>query len=209
MKDQLEAVDALAAQEYISPGPWGAFRASLVERLHIHPHHRQYSVGTHSGRMGILALELFGERLSSVYMLDLLTCCLQHDLPEFITGDTPGTVKWAVPEIAEPLERLEEAVCSRFGWQVKPTYECNKDRLKALDLLELGMTCLYEEELGNQHVRQVREKVMDILQHRHRKADEKETMPCPFRLALEVMEGILEGGIQKPTTPPPGSLSPR
>ena len=162
----LKRVRELAAGEGFKRGPWASFQASMVERLHIHPHHLDYTVGTHSGRMAILALDLFGRQLEDhpAEMLDLLTCCLQHDLAEFITGDIPGTVKWVDTEMERRLERLGETANEEFGWRGVPAFPNNLMRLKVLDLLELAMTCIYEEELGNQHLVRVREKVVDRLE---------------------------------------------
>lgn len=180
-----QRVRHIANSDYLHPGPWGAFQASLVERMHIHPHLRQYSVGLHSGRMAILALELFD--VEGDEMLDLLTRCLQHDLHEAVTGDLPAPLKWASDEIADALAGLEDEVNRQFGWGTTPRYEQNHARLKALDLLELGMTCLHEEEMGNQHLTPVREKVVELLAGRHGESED-----CPFKKCSAVMAARLD-----------------
>ena len=109
--------------------PW---RASFIRRWHANPDlcHTVDPVAAHSGRMGILALTLFGKDASRA----LLTACLVHDLGEWATGDVPFPAK-RDPEFREAADRLETVALADMGllFDLSPI---DARRLKYLDRLD-------------------------------------------------------------------------
>jgi hypothetical protein len=97
--------------------PW---LATFTRRWHTHPHLSQTNdpIGYHSGRMGVLALDFFGEDAN------LLAACLTHDLGEYVTGDAP---------FGSPCKDMEYEDDVRLDMGM--FYQCDA-RVKFLDLLD-------------------------------------------------------------------------
>ncbi len=109
--------------------PW---LASFTRRWHASPDlcHTVDPVAAHSGRMGILALHLWGEGASR----DLLAACLAHDLGESVTGDIPWGAK-ANPKLREVLDTLEAQALEAMGMPAEMEWDTYR-RLKFLDRLD-------------------------------------------------------------------------
>jgi hypothetical protein len=109
--------------------PW---LATFTRRWHSNPDlcHTVDPVGAHSGRMGVLALQIWGGGASR----DLLAACLCHDLGESVTGDIPASAK-CNPRLAGPLGVAEDRALAEMGM----AYDLSTDdarRLKFLDRLD-------------------------------------------------------------------------
>lgn len=109
--------------------PW---LASHVRRWHCNPHlqHTQDPVAAHSGRMGILALNLWGGACSR----ELLIACLCHDLGEHAVGDIPWPAK-ADRTLKVTADRLEEQAIAAMGLAYSLSLT-DQRRLKYLDRLD-------------------------------------------------------------------------
>lgn len=109
--------------------PW---RATFTRRWHANPDlcHTVDPVGYHSGRMGVLALQCFGETASR----DLLVACLCHDLGESSIGDLPIDAK-ADPVLSGMLDVLEGRALHRMGMGFEVS-EADYRRMKYLDRLD-------------------------------------------------------------------------
>jgi 5'-deoxynucleotidase YfbR-like HD superfamily hydrolase len=109
--------------------PW---LASLVRRWHCNPHlsHTVDLVAAHSGRMGIMALEIFGRDASR----ELLAACLVHDLGEWATGDIPFDAK-RDPDLRDASDRLEATALADMGLLFDLSAR-DARRLKYLDRLD-------------------------------------------------------------------------
>lgn len=109
--------------------PWFA---THIRRWHANPAlcHTVDPISSHSGRMGVLALHLWGAGCSRA----LLVACLCHDLGESATGDVPWPAKQD-PTFRAMLEAMEARALRAMGMQ----YEVSADdqrRLKYLDRLD-------------------------------------------------------------------------
>lgn len=111
------------------PLPW---LATFTRRWHANPDlcHTLDPVGWHSGRMGVLALHLFGPDASR----DLLVACLCHDLGEFGTGDVTQPAK-RDPILKAALDRIEYDALLNMGMGYATSPE-DARRLKYLDRLD-------------------------------------------------------------------------
>lgn len=109
--------------------PW---LATFTRRWHANPAlcHTIDPVAAHSGRMGVLALHLFGATASR----ELLVACLTHDLGEHATGDVPFDAKKDAAFRAH-LDRLEDAALHKMGMSFSLSAD-DQRRLKYLDRLD-------------------------------------------------------------------------
>ena len=109
--------------------PW---LASFTRRWHCNPDlcHTVDPVAAHSGRMGILALMIWGGGASR----DLLAACLAHDLGESVTGDIPWGAKQD-DTLRIAATHLEENALHRMGMAFDLTAD-DARRLKFLDRLD-------------------------------------------------------------------------
>ncbi len=109
--------------------PW---LASFTRRWHANPDlcHTVDPVAAHSGRMGILALHLWG----AVASRDLLAACLAHDLGESVTGDIPWGAKQD-DTLRIAATHLEENALRSMGMAFDLTAD-DARRLKFLDRLD-------------------------------------------------------------------------
>lgn len=114
--------------------PW---LASHIRRWHANPAlaHIPDTLGGHGGRMGILALQIWGDGASR----ELLAACLCHDLGEYATGDVPKPAK-ADPTLRSALTRLEDAALHKLGMSYSLSAE-DQRRLKYLDVLDAYLWC--------------------------------------------------------------------
>jgi HD containing hydrolase-like enzyme len=106
-----------------------AWNASHTRRWHACTSYALQSsndpVGAHSGRMAILAHQLWPDDTG------LMIACLYHDLPESVTGDVPSEAKAENPELRAALCDAEAKVAAENGWPVG-----SGDHLKFLDRLD-------------------------------------------------------------------------
>ena len=111
------------------PLPW---LATFTRRWHANPDlcHTVDPIGWHSGRMGVLALHLFGESASR----DLLVACLCHDLGENLPGDVTYQAK-KDPEFKAIVDRLEAGHLKAMQMTFTLSPE-DQRRLKYLDRLD-------------------------------------------------------------------------
>ena len=129
-----------------------------VERLHIVPHLRPYTVAQHCWRMGALLYALH-----PAPSRELMLAVQFHDSAERWCGDLPATVKWWIaPEAGRAVGIAEEVIKQKLG--VHFTLTKDEQRwLKALDILELYLFCRDELDIGNSNVRQVAKRCGEVL----------------------------------------------
>ena len=109
-----------------------AWLATFTRRWHTSPDlcHTVDPVGSHSARMGVLALQIWGAGASR----DLLAACLCHDLGESVTGDVPQPAK-RDRRVREALEFAEDRALAAMGMAFDLTAD-DARRLKFLDRLD-------------------------------------------------------------------------
>ncbi len=109
-----------------------AWLATFTRRWHANPDlcHTIDPVGSHSARMGVLALHLFGASASR----ELLVACLCHDLGERFTGDVAQPAK-RDPELRAALNRIEGEGLAAMGMAFALD-DRDSRRLKFLDRLD-------------------------------------------------------------------------
>ncbi len=109
------------------------------------------TVGEHSFGVAWLCHYLTGGDPTAL----LLMAALDHDMPEFETGDIPAPVKREVEEVDVVLGMLEDRVREKHGmdnFYVRLTKE-EQLVLKRADILEAMCYCLRELSLGNTRLR--------------------------------------------------------
>lgn len=141
-------------------------RGLNVTRMHTVPHIRHYDNAGHSANAALVALELC--KLNGVEQtdqLDILKYMLMHDVAEQFVGDVPADVKRIEPDIKHVLDTVES------NWEKKNLHNKPKSMTmssigicKSSDLIELGMFCVEELNMGNKGVTHVLQNVIDYLE---------------------------------------------
>lgn len=119
----------------------------MVERAHVIPHVRPYTVAQHTYGVCCLCQLLWPSQPH------LLEFALFHDLPERWTGDVPGQVLNMTPALRKIFSEMDQDISMRF--QLPSEHKLSKhDRacLKAADRLELWLWTYEEEAMGNRLV---------------------------------------------------------
>jgi len=140
-------------------------RGLNVTRMHTVPHIRHYDNGGHSASAALIALELCKlNEVEPAQELDIIKYMLMHDVAEQFVGDVPADVKRIEPDIKSILDAVES------NWERKnlPDKPLEMSKLcsslcKASDLIELGMFCVEELNMGNKGVTHVLQNVIDYL----------------------------------------------
>lgn len=133
------------------------YRAGTVTRYHTRDMIRQQNIAEHS--WGVLAIILHINPSPSVR---LVRAAVHHDLPEFITGDLPATLKWQYPELSEKLEMIENDTYRSLNIIIDIT-ATEALLLKYADMAELLLHCMREYEMGNLLVSDMLEKGSNFL----------------------------------------------
>lgn len=101
-----------------------------VERFHQQPRVTKQTIAQHSWRMSML-IQYFNPDCRK----ELILAALTHDCSEYVTGDSPATIKWHSPILKAELDSIEEKVEKDWGIQFGLT-EPEKRLLKFCDVLE-------------------------------------------------------------------------
>lgn len=124
--------------------------AGAVQRYHTKRTHRVQSIADHTFGVLMLITQVGTDELLSG---ELYQAALHHDLPELYTGDMPGTIKRAVPELGALMDRLETDLAPLYV-----EFDLNGDQaalLKWADRMELVLWCMEEYRMGNTYVRSI------------------------------------------------------
>lgn len=118
-------------------------RAGHVQRCHTWQHLGSYSVAEHCYQC-LIILTAFHPDPSP----RLLKSVLYHDSAEYVVGDTPAPAKWRSRALREALRALESEVEAelQISFELDTTEEL---WIKAVDLIEFGMWCIDQLDLGN------------------------------------------------------------
>lgn len=121
------------------------FRASWVKRFHTHSSINTEHLGQHSHTVAMIVSQVYPACSKT-----LLMAALEHDLPEFITGDTPAPAKWQSASLDEALGNLESLVMNDWGL-TRPDDLLPYERalLKWADMAALVLFCHKEVTMGN------------------------------------------------------------
>lgn len=121
------------------------FRASWVKRFHTHSSINTEHLGQHSHTVAMIVSQVYPACSKT-----LLMATLEHDLPEFITGDTPAPAKWQSASLDEALGNLESLVMNDWGL-TRPDDLLPYERalLKWADMAALVLFCHKEVTMGN------------------------------------------------------------
>ena len=146
--------------------------AGALERAHNVPHHGSYSVGQHSYDAANIILILHPNP-----SLNLVKAVLWHDAPERFLGDLPAPAKWYNPALADEYRTAEKTVADHMGIQsvFDELTEEDKHWLSAADRLELLLWAQDQEALGNRHVCNLRDNVLEWFGKNH------EIIPEPIK----------------------------
>lgn len=142
-------------------------RGLRVERMHTKFHHSSYTNGHHSANAAMIAYYLcllnsvLNESISKVLLYMLL-----HDVAESYVGDIPANAKVEHPALKQVLDTIERDWCILHKIPLPELNEGEKIICKCADLIELGYFCIEEINLGNNHVHEVLENVVDYLESR-------------------------------------------
>lgn len=151
--DQVSIFDDLTTIQQI-----GMLReAAAVKRWHTARTHREQTLAEHSYGVAVLA-----QQLDPQCRKEVILAALWHDLPEYITGDTPAHAKRRAPQLAVVLEEMERACAPLYQDFNLTVYE--EHLLKYCDLMELIMWSLEEVMLGNTYALDPAKKGVEWLQ---------------------------------------------
>lgn len=147
-------------------------------RAHIMPYVGTYNVAIHSFNALNLLLQLYpgGEP-----PLRLIKAVQWHDVAERWTGDVPKTAKMASKELKMLLGSLEIKINLKLGIQILLTDE-EEDWLHAVDLLELFIWSKEQLYMGNNQVKDMSERILEIFD------DMGNDVPEPIMLILDGFE---------------------
>jgi 5'-deoxynucleotidase YfbR-like HD superfamily hydrolase len=134
-----------------------------VARMHTMPTLRTQTVGEHTfGLLAILDYVMSPEPVPQA----LFRAALYHDAPEYITGDTPSTAKWASSNLEDSLKFVEQRIETQYDLPKLATGTVEKDILKFCDLMELGIFCLEEYRMGDYRMKDVCNRVIEAVEKR-------------------------------------------
>lgn len=119
--------------------------AGQVKRYHVKRTHRIQTVAEHT--FGMLMLI---KQVAPHSSKDLYNAILHHDLPELFTGDVPGPIKRAHPDLGPLLDSIEEGLAPLY--QDITLIPSEQWLLKWADRMELTMWCLEEIRMGNTNI---------------------------------------------------------
>lgn len=119
-----------------------------VQRMHTRPGIRPENIGEHTWGV-MLLLIIFWPGSSR----NLLIQALLHDFGEIATGDVPGHVKWATPELAKVMERMEGDHIAAAGFKLSqfPLTAPERVILEIVDRADFCMWAIHEMRLGNKN----------------------------------------------------------
>jgi hypothetical protein len=124
-----------------------------VERLHVHPHLRPYSVGQHTADLAALVtLCWMHDHYGLLPRSELIVATIFHDVPEGYTGDVPGPLKEALG--AAKLDEMEMEVWRFLGlshrcFSTGVLTDVEKAYLHHCDRFELWLWSWEEAARGN------------------------------------------------------------
>lgn len=120
--------------------------AAAVKRYHTKRTVRAQTNGQHSFDMLTLLLTVL-----PFCSKQLMLAVMLHDLPELVTGDTPGPAKRSNPVLSNALADMEESTGILF-YSGQHLTEEERTILKWLDRMEAVLWCMEEYQLGNQNI---------------------------------------------------------
>jgi len=146
--------------------------AGALERCHNVPHHGSYSVGLHSYNAVNILLTLHPDPSPN-----LVKAMMWHDSPERFLGDLPAPAKWYNADLAKEYTKAEKQVAEHMGIQhvFAELTDDDKNWMHAADRLELLQYCQDQLALGNKHVRNMHDLVIEWFGKNH------ERIPEPIR----------------------------
>jgi 5'-deoxynucleotidase YfbR-like HD superfamily hydrolase len=137
-------------------------KAAYIKRFHTVPTvGESQTVGAHSWGVATLLNELWPHSSKG-----LLLATLYHDVAEVLIGDIPATTKWAYPDFAEAVARVEADAEEKLGIHIVLNDE-EKKRLKICDMLELVIFASEQIKLGNHYFEPVFENGVKYLWDRY------------------------------------------
>lgn len=120
-----------------------------TERFHAVPGITKQSVARHSWGVAVLCQYLYPDCKKR-----LLLAAMYHDCAEMVTGDIPGTMKWAVSDLKERMDEYEYHI--EEEWGIRITLNTTERRqLKICDILEGMRYCIYRYRCGEKEARAV------------------------------------------------------
>ena len=131
-------------------------RGGSVRRCHTLPIHGQQLVGQHSWGVAVI-ITLFHPEPP----VELLSCALFHDVPEFFTGDVTAPAKLKFPELSVLLHKIEKEWAQELGIEIELT-EDEKHWLHTADTLDLFLFCRDQVLLGNKNMFEVAHNCLTI-----------------------------------------------
>lgn len=138
------------------------FSASWVKRFHAKHTIVTETLGQHSHTVAMLVQQVYPECSKQV-----IIAALEHDLPEFVTGDVPAPAKWANPGLGVALDIIEANVIQKHGLiSCTDLLPYERALLKWADMVALVLFCMQEVRLGNSTCRQTVSGAIRVCQDR-------------------------------------------
>lgn len=137
--------------------------AGDVLRCHTMPCVNRQTVGGHTWRTMVLLHWLFHPHYPPPRVTYAL---MMHDVPEVHTGDMPGDVKAAHPELADALGIIERRFEVTHGITCELLYPDEVEVLAFCDRADLTLYALGERDMGNSYMAYLAEKAFNMTSHR-------------------------------------------
>lgn len=171
-------------------------QAAKIERCHIKPHIRPYSVGSHTHDVVSLLIMAWQDMFGELPRAELLVAAQAHDKGEIVTGDIPSPVKDILGDRVHEVDRRVEFYL--FG-KIELT-DIETEYLAAADRFELWLWCWDELSMGNTTVTDWMEGYEELWA--------RVPLPPPFMILLKrVRESRGLGQVSRPRLNEIGGLS--
>ncbi len=130
--------------------------AGQVQRDHTRPHIGSYSIAEHCYQCLNIVLQYHPNP-----SIDLIKAVVYHDSAEMIVGDVPAPAKWRFDSLRHAVRNAEFQILKEL--RLARVLDLDPDSqhwLDAVDLLEFGLWCCDQLDLGNRLVYVALERVI-------------------------------------------------
>jgi 5'-deoxynucleotidase YfbR-like HD superfamily hydrolase len=125
-----------------------SWRSGKVNRMHTMPQLHRENIAEHTWGFLYILLRYWPDAPR-----DVIVSVIFHDAGEIATGDVPGHIKWASPELTTILEQKEKAYIESI---INPDLVLSHRSewgcvLEICDRADFCVSCIHEMRLGNQN----------------------------------------------------------
>lgn len=127
--------------------------AADVKRYHTKRTIGTQTVGQHTFGMLMLVKQVTEGQYHQDDINELYHRVMHHDLPELMTGDVPGPIKRAHPQLGPLMDEIEQDLAPLYRMDNELTFTGDLEALlKWADRMDGAMWCMEELRMGNRNV---------------------------------------------------------